>query len=229
MQKVQPCLWFDGEAEEAASFYVSVFKNSRIVDTTRFAVASRQMLGHQANSPEESMFKTIAIIIVILIAAILIYAATRPDTFRIERSTSIKVPPEKIFPLINGFHQWEAWSPWEKIDPAVKRSYSGADSGKGAIYAWQGNKDIGHGRMEIIESTPSSNVVIKIDFIQPFEAHNTVEFTLVTQGGATTVTQAMYGPSPFISKLMGLFFSMEKMVGQKYEEGLASLKAIAEK
>ena len=175
------------------------------------------------------MFKKIAIIIAILIAGILIFAANRPDTFRIERSTSINAPPEKIFPHINGFHPWEAWSPWEKIDPAVKRSYSGADSGKGAVYAWQGNKDIGQGRMEIVESTPSSNVVIKIDFIQPFEAHNTIEFTLEPQGDAAKVTQAMYGPSPFVSKLMGLFCSMDKMVGQKFEEGLASLKAIAEK
>jgi hypothetical protein len=175
------------------------------------------------------MFKKIAIFIAILIAGILIFAATRPDTFRIERSTSIKAPPEKIFPLINGFHSWEVWSPWEKIDPAVKRSYSGVDSGKGAVYAWQGNKDIGQGRMEIIETTPSSKVVIKIDFIQPFEAHNTIEFTLERQGDAAKVTQAMYGPSPFVSKLMGLFCSMDKMVGQKFEEGLASLKAIAEK
>lgn len=175
------------------------------------------------------MFKTIAIFIAILIAVILIYAVTRPDTFRIERSTSINAPPEKIFPLINGFHQWEAWSPWEKIDPGVKRSYSGADSGKGSVYAWQGNKDVGQGRMEIIESTLSSNVVIKIDFSKPFEAHNTIEFTLVRQGDTAKVTQAMYGPSPFMSKLMGLFFSMDKMVGQKFEEGLASLKDIAEK
>jgi len=175
------------------------------------------------------MFRKIFTIIAILIAGILIYAATRPDTFRIERSTSIKSSPEKIFPHINGFHPWEAWSPWEKIDPAVKRSYGGADSGKGAVYAWQGNKDIGQGRMEIVESTPSSNVVIKIDFIQPFEAHNTIEFKLERQGDATKVTQAMYGPSPFLSKLMGLFCSMDKMVGQKFEEGLASLKAIAEK
>ena len=171
----------------------------------------------------------IAIILAVLIAGILIFAATRPDTFRIERSTTINAPPEKIYPNINGFHPWEAWSPWEKIDPAVKRSYSGADSGKGAVYAWQGNKDIGQGRMEIVESTPSSNVVIKIDFIKPFEAHNTIEFTLERQGDGAKVTQAMYGPSPFVSKLMGLFCSMDKMVGQKFEEGLASLKVIAEK
>jgi hypothetical protein len=175
------------------------------------------------------MIKTIAIIIAAVVAALLIYAATQPDTFRVERSTVIKAPPEKIFSQINGFHQWEAWSPWEKIDPAIKRTYSGAESGKGAVYGWQGNKDVGQGRMEIVESTPSSNVLIKIDFMEPFEGHDMVQFTLQPQGDATKVTQAMYGPSPFISKLMSLFFSMDKMVGQKYEEGLASLKAIAEK
>jgi hypothetical protein len=175
------------------------------------------------------MIKTIAIAIAAVVAAILIYAATQPDTFRVERSIVIKAPPEKIFSQINGFHQWEAWSPWEKIDPAIKRTYSGADSGKGAVYGWQGNKDVGQGRMEIIESTPSSKVLIKIDFMEPFEGHDMVQFTLQPQGDATKVTQAMYGPSPFISKLMGLFFSMDKMVGQKYEEGLASIKAIAEK
>jgi uncharacterized protein YndB with AHSA1/START domain len=175
------------------------------------------------------MFKTISIVIAILIAALLLYAATQPDTFRIERSMSIKAPPEKIFSLINDFHQWEAWSPWEKIDPEIKRTYSGTTSGRGAVYEWLGNKDAGQGRMEIIESSPPSRVALKLDFISPFEAHNLVDFTLITQGDTTTVTQAMYGPSPYISKLMGLFFSMEKMVGQKYEEGLASLKAIAEK
>jgi hypothetical protein len=175
------------------------------------------------------MIKTIAIVIAAVAAAILIYAATQPDTFRVERSTVIKAPPEKIFSHINGFHQWEAWSPWEKIDPAIKRTYSGADNGKGAVYGWQGNKDVGQGRMEIIESTPSSKVLIKIDFMEPFEGHDMVQFTLQPQGDTTKVTQAMYGPSPFISKLMSLFFSMDKMVGQKYEEGLASLKAIAEK
>jgi hypothetical protein len=175
------------------------------------------------------MIKTIAIAIAAVVAAMLIYAAAQPDTFRVERSTTIKAPPEKIFSQINGFHQWEAWSPWEKIDPAIKRTYSGADRGKGAVYGWQGNKDVGQGRMEIIESTPSTNVLIKIDFMEPFEGHDMVQFTLQPQGDTTKVTQAMYGPSPFISKLMSLFFSMDKMVGQKYEEGLASLKTIAEK
>ena len=175
------------------------------------------------------MIKSIAIVLALLIATILIYAATKPDSFRLERSTHIKAPPEKIFVLIDDFKQWEAWSPWEKIDPALKRTYSGAASGVGAIYEWNGNKDIGQGRMEIIESTPPAMVSLKLDFVTPFEAHNFVEFSLSAEGDSTTVTQAMYGPSPYISKLMTIFFSMEKMVGDKYEEGLVNLKTLAEK
>ena len=175
------------------------------------------------------MIKIIAILFAILVAAILVYAATRPDSFRIERSATIKAAPEKVFPLINDFHQWEAWSPWEKIDPGLKRTYEGAASGKGAVYSWNGNKDVGAGRMEIVESTPASKIVLKLDFTAPFAANNAVEFILERQGETTRITQAMYGPSPFISKLMGLFFSIDKMVGDKYEQGLASLKAIAEK
>ena len=175
------------------------------------------------------MIKTLALAVVALVAALLLYAATRPDTFRVERSVTIQAPPEKVFSLVNDFHQWERWSPWEKIDPAIQRRYSGAASGKGAVYEWSGNNEVGHGRMEIVESSAPSKAVLQIHFIKPFEARNTVEFTLAAQGGATTVTQAMYGPSPFISKLMGLFFSMDKMVGEKYEQGLATLKAIAEK
>lgn len=175
------------------------------------------------------MFKTITLVLLAVVAAVLLFAATRPDSFRVERAITINAAPEKIFPLINNFRQWEPWSPWEKIDPQLKRSYSGAAEGVGAVYEWNGNKDVGQGRMAITGSEPNSKVTIQLDFITPFEAHNTVEFVLVPQGSGTQVTQAMFGPSPFISKLMGLVFSMEKMVGGKYEEGLASLKALAEK
>lgn len=174
------------------------------------------------------MIESLVIAVVVLLVLLLIYTATRPDTFRVERTANIKAPPEKIFALINDFREWEPWSPWEKIDPAVKRSYSGSASGEGAVYEWNGNKNLGQGRMEIIESWPPAKVLIKIDFIKPFQAHNTIEFTLVRHDDYTAVTQAMYGPSPFMSKLMGIFCSMDKMVGQKYEEGLANLKAIAE-
>jgi hypothetical protein len=175
------------------------------------------------------MLKIIGIIIIFAVAAILIFAAMQPNSFRIQRSVTVKAAPEKVFALINDFRRWEAWSPWEKVDPAVKRACSGTESGKGAVYAWEGNNEIGQGRMEIIESIPSSKLLVKIEFIKPFAAINTVEFNLAQAGENTTVTQAMYGPSPFISRLMGLFFSMEKMVGGKYEEGLATLKTIAEK
>lgn len=174
------------------------------------------------------MLQAIVLIAAALIVAVLVYAASRPDSFRVERSVTIAAAADKIFPLINDLHQWEAWSPWEKIDPALTRSYSGAASGKGAAYAWTGNKEVGQGSMEIMESTPPSKVVLSLHFLKPFEARNTVEFVLLPQANGTLVTQAMYGPSPFMSKVMGLVFSMDKMVGTKYEEGLANLKALAE-
>jgi uncharacterized protein YndB with AHSA1/START domain len=169
-----------------------------------------------------------AIVLVVVVGVLLIYAATRPDSFRTERSASIKAPPEKIFALLNDLHQWTGWSPWEKIDPALKRSYSGAPSGKGAAYAWEGNNKVGSGRMEIIESVPASRIAIKLDFLKPFEAHNTAEFKLERAGDSTTVTWAMFGPSPYVSKLMGIFFNMERMVGGQFEQGLANLKALSE-
>lgn len=184
---------------------------------------------NQTLLPEKSMTDTIVITVVALIAGLLIYASTRPATFRVQRSITIKAPPEKIFALINDFHQWPEWSPWEAIDPALQRTYRGAASGDGAVYEWSGNKNIGQGRMEITESLPLYKVALKIDFIKPFEAHNTIEFTLVTEDDTTTLTQAMYGPSPYLSKLIGIFCSMDKMVGQKYEEGLANLKKLSEK
>ena len=174
------------------------------------------------------MLKTILIVVVLLIAAVLIYAATRPDTFRVERSASIKAPPEKIFPLIDDLHRMQAWSAWEKVDPGMKRAHSGAASGKGAVYEWEGNKEVGQGRMEITESSPPSRIAIKMNFIKPFAAQNTLEFTLKSEGGSTQVTQAIFGPSPYLSKLFGLFCSMDKMIGEKFEQSLAALKTAAE-
>ncbi len=174
------------------------------------------------------MLKLIIIAIIIVIAAILIYAASRPNKFRIERTTLMAASPEAIFAQINSFHAWEAWSPWEKIDPAVKRTYSGADAGVGAKYGWAGNKELGVGSMEIIESKPHTFIKLDIDFRAPFAAHNTIEFTLEPQGSSTKVTHAMYGPSPFIAKLFGLIMNMDNMVGTKFEEGFAAIKLIVE-
>jgi hypothetical protein len=173
------------------------------------------------------MLKTILIVVVLLIAAVLIYAATLPDSFRVERSASIKASPEKIFPLIDDLHRMQTWSAWEKVDPGMKRAHSGSASGKGAVYEWDGNKEIGQGRMEITESSPS-RVTVRMDFIKPFAARNTVEFTLKAEGDSTRVTQAIFGPSPYISKLFGLFCSMDKIIGGKFEESLAALKTAAE-
>lgn len=175
------------------------------------------------------MLRVIVIIVAVLLIALALYVATRPDSFRIQRSASIKAPAERIFPLITDFHAWRGWSPWEKIDPALQRTYSGTAAGTGAVYEWAGNKSIGKGRMEILEQSPPSRVVIKLDFLEPFEGHNTAEFILQPAGEATNVTWAMYGPNTLIGKVMGLFFSMDKMIGAQFEKGLNTLKAEAEK
>jgi hypothetical protein len=175
------------------------------------------------------MLKKIAIAIVCVVVAVLAFAATRPDTFRVQRTASIKTAPDKIFPHINDFHSWGAWSPYEKLDPAMKRTYSGAASGKGAVYAWEGNGNVGKGRMEITEATAPGKVAMNLDFEKPFESHTIAEFTMVPKGDATEITWAMHGPNPYFAKVMHLFFDMDKMVGTDFEAGLASLKAIAEK
>ena len=174
------------------------------------------------------MLRIITIIALLLVVALALFVATRPSAFRIQRSATIEAPPEKIYPHIVDFHAWPAWSPWEKIDPALQRTYGGPASGPGAVYEWTGNKDIGQGRMEVLEAAPSSRVLIKLDFLSPFEAHNTAEFTLQPSGDGTNVTWAMYGPNTLMSKVMSLFFNMESMVGPQFEMGLSNLKALAE-
>jgi len=177
------------------------------------------------------MFEIIAIIAVVLaiaIAVVLILAATKPNTLRVQRATSIRAPADKIFPLINDFHQWRGWSPYENKDPAMQRTYEGPESGKGAVYAWDGNKNVGSGRMEILEASVPSQITIKLDFFKPFEGHNTAEFTMLPQGDATNVTWLMHGPSPFMGKIMHVFINMDRMVGKDFETGLANLKAAAE-
>jgi uncharacterized protein YndB with AHSA1/START domain len=173
--------------------------------------------------------KIIGILVLVFIVGALIVAATRPDAFRVERSASIAAPPEKVFPLINDFKRWDAWSPWEKKDPAMKRTYSAVTSGKGARYAWEGNGEVGQGSMEIVESAAPSRVALKLDFVKPFEGHNRVDFTLEPRGGATRVTWAMHGPMPYVSKVISLFCNMDAMIGKEFEAGLASMKAAAEK
>ncbi|MBK8064577.1 MAG: SRPBCC family protein [Betaproteobacteria bacterium] len=168
--------------------------------------------------------------VVVLLVALLAYVMTRPDVFRVQRSTVIAAPAEKLYPLVNELRAWAAWSPYEKRDPGMRRTFSGASSGKGAVYAWAGNKDVGAGRMEILEATPSSRILIKLDFLEPFEGHNTAEFTFEPGGAAgTRVTWAMYGPNAYLTRVMGLIFDMDEMIGRDFATGLANLKAVAEK
>jgi uncharacterized protein YndB with AHSA1/START domain len=177
------------------------------------------------------MFEVIVIIAIVLaavIAVVLVLAVRKPDTFIIQRSTVVKAPPEKIFALINDFHQWRKWSPWEDRDPALKRSYEGAASGEGAVYRWEGNKAVGTGRMEILEVSASSKIIIKLDFLKPFEAHNTAEFTMLPQAETTNVNWAMRGSSPFLHRVMQVFMDFDSLVGKDFESGLANLKKHAE-
>lgn len=171
----------------------------------------------------------VAVVLVIVIAVILGLAIRKPDVLRVTRAIPVKATPDKIFPLISDFHQWGAWSPYEHKDPAMKRTFSGAENGKGAIYAWDGNNNVGSGRMEILEASAPSKIVIKLDFFKPFEGHNTAEFTMLPQGDATNLVWVMYGPAPLMSKVMQLFMNMDNMIGKDFEVGLANLKQLTEK
>jgi uncharacterized protein YndB with AHSA1/START domain len=173
------------------------------------------------------MIATILIVIAVAVAAVLVYAASKPDTFMVRRSASIAAPPEKIFPMIDDLRAQSAWSPFEK-DPDMKRTHSGAPRGKGAVYAWDGNRQVGAGRIAITDSVPPTKVVLLLEMSRPFKAHNTVEFTLDRIGAGTNVTWAMQGRQPYMAKVMGLFVDCDKMCGGMFEEGLAKLKALAE-
>jgi uncharacterized protein YndB with AHSA1/START domain len=175
------------------------------------------------------MFKKILLVVVALVAIVLIIAAFKPSNFAVTRTATIQAPPDKVFPLINDFHNWPTWSPWEKLDPNMKRTLSGPPSGAGSVYAWEGNSKAGQGRMEITESVPASRVAIKLDFIKPMESNNRVQFGLQPNGNATTVTWTMDGPMAYPAKVMTVFMSMDKMIGSDFEIGLANMKAAAEK
>lgn len=174
-------------------------------------------------------FLVIGAVLLVAVVGILIYAAMQPDTFRIARATTINAPAERIYPLMSDFRRGMKWSPYEKKDPNMKRTFSGAESGQGAIYEFEGNGEIGAGRLEIVEATPPSKVVLKLDMIRPFQASNIVEYAILPKGSATEVTWSIHGAQPFLAKVMCLFFNMDRMVGADFEAGLANLKTIVEK
>jgi len=172
--------------------------------------------------------KIVALALAVAVAGVLALAATKPDNFSVQRSVSIKAPPEKISGVLSDFRAWDAWSPWEKVDPKMRRTYSGEPKGKGAKYAWAGNSEVGEGSMTITEAQPS-RVALDLDFVKPFEGHNKVVFALAPKGDATEVTWTMNGPSPYITKLIQVFCDMDGMIGKQFEAGLADLKTVAEK
>jgi hypothetical protein len=174
------------------------------------------------------MLTKILIGVVAIIAVFLIVVALQPSAFRVTRQATITAAPDAVFAYVNDLHNWDAWSPWAKLDPEMKKSYEGASSGEGAIYAWNGNKEVGEGRTTIIESRPSELIHIKLEFLRPFACRNDVEFTFEPQDDGTLVTWKMWGENNFIAKAVHLFMDMDKMVGGDFEKGLANLKSVVE-
>lgn len=175
------------------------------------------------------MLKKLGIVLASAIVTVLVAASRKPDSFRVARSVSVAAKPEKVFPLVDDLRAQTSWSPWDKKDPGMKRSFSGPARGVGAVYEWDGNKDIGQGRIEIVESVAPARVVMKLDFIRPMEGRNVAAFELAPEGKATVVTWSISGPMPFLSKIMCVFMDMDTMIGRDFEAGLAGLKALAER
>lgn len=174
------------------------------------------------------MLKKILLAFALAIVVLGIVIQVQPNTYSVQRSVTIAAPPATVFPMVNDFHNWGAWSPWEKLDPAMKRTYAGPGAGTDSVYEWAGNKQAGAGRMRIVESRPNELVRIKLDFVQPFPSSSMTNFTMKPDGGGTNLTWDMTGDSNFMVKAMGLFSSMDKMIGPDFERGLAQMKARAE-
>ena len=174
------------------------------------------------------MLKKIVVGVVALVAVLLALISTRPDHFRIERSIAVAAPPAIVFAQLNDFHRWEGWSPWAKLDSAMKTTYQGPSEGVGASYSWVGNSKVGEGKMTIEETRPGERVAIRLEFLKPFAAVNQTVFEIAPGGGQSNLSWVMTGNHSFMGKAMSLFMDMDKMVGPDFERGLSSLKTIAE-
>jgi hypothetical protein len=173
------------------------------------------------------MLEKIAIGLLVLVALFVGVVATRPSRFHVERSARLDAPPNLVFPLINDFHRWPSWSPWEQLDPAMKREYSGSPQGTGAVYDWSGNDDVGVGSMRITDSQAPTRVTIDLEFKEPWQATNTTLFSVAPEAGGSIVTWGMDGESSFVFKAVGLFMDMDEMVGKDFEAGLANMRRVA--
>ena len=174
------------------------------------------------------MFKKILIALAFIVLVLVVVISMRPSDFRYTRSLAISAPATAVFAEVNDLRKWEAWSPWAKIDPAMKMTYEGAPVGVGSSYTWSGNNEVGEGRSTIVESHPSDLIRFKLEFKRPFAGTNDVEFTFKPEGAQTVVTWTMWGKCNFMSKAVGLVIDCEKMCGGQFEQGLASLKAVVE-
>jgi hypothetical protein len=179
-------------------------------------------------SGEEAMLKKILICLVVIVVVFLVIVALQPADYQVVRSATISAAPTAVFAQVNDFHHWEAWSPWAKLDPAMKQTYEGAPSGTGAIYTWTGDNKVGEGRMTLTESHPNDLIRIKLDFIKPFASTCTTEFFFKPEANQTLVTWKMSGQKGFVNKAVCMFMNMDKMVGGDFEKGLASLKSVTE-
>ena len=174
------------------------------------------------------MVKKILLALLAVIAILIGLIVAQPASYKVVRSTTINAPQAEVFALINDFHGWDKWSPWAKLDPNMKTTYSGAGSGPGAAYHWVGNNDVGEGRMTITESKPGELVRMKLDFLKPFPSTSTAEFALKPEGSGTALTWTMLGKANFMMKCMGLIMNCDKMVGGQFEQGLTNLRSIVE-
>ncbi len=174
------------------------------------------------------MIKKILLGLAVLVAILLIVIVRQPDEFSVSRSATIAAPPAAVFAQVNDFRKWDAWSPWAKLDPDSKVAFEGAESGKGAIFKWSGNHEVGEGSQEIVESRPGELVRIRLDFVKPFAGTSDTEFAFKPEGEGTLVTWTMSGKNDFISKCISLIMDCETMIGPMFEQGLANMKAVAE-
>ena len=174
------------------------------------------------------MIKKLFLGLVAIIAIILVVASFQSDAMNVSRSAIIAAPPEAAFKVVNDFRQWDAWSPWSKLDPAMKKTLEGPAEGKGAIYRWSGNNEVGEGSTTLVESVPDQKVAMKLAFVRPFPGESNVQFSFAPEGDGTKVIWSMQAPQPYMGKLVGLFMDCEKMCGDSFLEGLANLKKVVE-
>ena len=174
------------------------------------------------------MIKKLLLGLVAVIAIILVVASFQSEDMNVTRSATTSATPEAVFKIVNDFRQWDAWSPWSKLDPAMKKTFEGPPEGVGAVYRWSGNNEVGEGSMKLIESKPGEKVGMKLEFVRPFAGNNEVQFLFTPEGTGTKITWAMQSKKPFIGKIVGLFMDCEKMCGDQFLQGLASLKKVAE-